>query len=60
MDVERTSLTIEPKDLPTLSVPDLLSGDTVRIDDNRNVVEIDGQKYFVPEESKDAMLDILD
>lgn len=60
MKVERTSLTIEPSDLPTLSVPDLLAGERVRIDGDRNIVEIDGRKYYVPEESKEAMLDILE
>lgn len=60
MDVETTSLTIEPSDLPTLSVPDLLSGSEIRIDDEKNIVEIDGRKYYVPEESKEAMLDILE
>lgn len=60
MDVERTSLTIEPADLPTLSVPDLLSAERVRIDRDLNVVEIDGRKYYVPEESTEKMLDILD
>ncbi len=60
MKVERASLTIRPEDLPNLSVPDLLSGDSVRIDEEQNIVEIDGRKFYVPEESTDAMLDILD
>jgi hypothetical protein len=60
MEIERTTLTIEPRDLPTISIPDLLSGERVRVDREHNVVEIDGTKYYVPEESMEKMLDILE
>ena len=60
MDIERATLTIEPEDLPTLSVPDLLAAESVRIDEAQNVVEIDGRKYYVPDSSKETMLDILE
>lgn len=60
MDIERTTLTIEPADLPTLSVPDLLAADAISIDEDQNIVEIDGRKYYVPESSKQTMLDILE
>lgn len=60
MEVERASLTIEPEDLPPLSVPDLLAAESIRVDEAQNLVEIDGRKYHVPEASKDAMLDILE
>ncbi len=60
MEIERTTLSIEPEDLPIISIPDLLAGDQVRVDRENNLVEIDGKKYFVPAESMDKMLDILE
>lgn len=60
MEIERTTLSIEPEDLPIISIPDLLAGDRVRVDRENNIVEIDGTKYYVPPESMDKMLDILE
>ena len=60
MEVERTTLSIEPEDFPIISIPDLLAGDVVRVDRENNLVEIDGTKYYVPAESMDKMLDILE
>ena len=51
---------MEPEDLPIISIPDLLAGDVVRVDRENNLVEIDGTKYYVPAESMDKMLDILE
>lgn len=60
MKIERTELEAEEGDLPIISIPALLSGETIRVDRDQNIAEIDGTKYFVPEESMEQMLDILE
>lgn len=60
MEIERTDLEAEPGDLPIISIPALLSGETIRVDRDQNIVEIDGTRYFVPDESMEQMLDILE
>ena len=55
MQIEDADLSVEPQDLPDVTLPTYLNADKIRYDSDTEIVEVDGEKYYLPKSLRDKL-----